>query len=196
MENQKVKTEKTMLGFEVALKDLGKKTRFPSKLDTSKLKLDVGCGSFPQGDVNCDLHLNEPEHSGTYGKIITPKHYPNFVRCDVQHLPFRDDAFSKVVCRHVIEHVDDPCLLFRELVRVSSDRVLIQCPFWLGDRLTGKNPFHKSFFNATWFRRMANKCRVFHNVYYSRYLGVPHMFIPLLQFPLEITVKLRKECTQ
>jgi hypothetical protein len=52
MEDRNVKTESNMLGFEVSLKDLRKKTLFPSKLDTSNLKLDVGCVSKPTGDVN------------------------------------------------------------------------------------------------------------------------------------------------
>ena len=151
----------------------------------------MGCGSFPQGDVNCDLHLNEPAHRGAYGKIINPREYENFIHCDVQYLPFRDGVFNHVICRHVIEHVDNPCLLFRELVRVSSNTILIQCPFWLGDRLNGKNYLHKNFFNATWFRKMAEQQDCFHNVFYSRYFGVPHMFIPLLQFPFELTSELR-----
>jgi anaerobic magnesium-protoporphyrin IX monomethyl ester cyclase len=51
MEERNVKTENTMLGFKDSLKDLGKKTRFPSKLDMSNLKLDVGCGSKPTGGL-------------------------------------------------------------------------------------------------------------------------------------------------
>jgi len=49
MQTQKAKTDETVLGFEVALKDLGKETCFPRKLDTPKLKLDIGCGSNKKG---------------------------------------------------------------------------------------------------------------------------------------------------
>jgi hypothetical protein len=55
----------------------------------SKLRLDVGCGDFPQGNVNCDLYLTESPEMGK-GRKIDPKKCPNFVRSDTYHLPFRD----------------------------------------------------------------------------------------------------------
>ena len=163
--------------------------------------LDVGCGSFPQGEVNCDLYMDDPSHRGTYGRVIKPEEYPNFHHCDAHYLPFKDNSFNHVICRHVIEHVDDPAQLFSELVRVSSDTILIQCPFWFGDKLAGKNKKHKHFFNATWFRKMAEKHNCFHNVYYSRWLGLPNLahariMFSLIQVPLELTVELRRKQVQ
>jgi len=66
------------------------------------LSLDVGCGRLRLGDVNVDiLRSVEPD-----------------VVADGCHLPFKDCVFGKVFCSEVIEHVENPLLLLREIYRV------------------------------------------------------------------------------
>jgi SAM-dependent methyltransferase len=103
MENQKAKTEKTMLGFEVALEDLGTKARFPSKLDTSKLRLDVGCGSNKKGEfLGVDLVKTKATD----------------VVADSTNLPIKDGCFDYVYSRRCIQHVKDDTQALKEIYRV------------------------------------------------------------------------------
>jgi len=163
------------------------------------LILDVGCGNFPTGDVNCDLYIKDVGHRT--GKIdkrtppLAPCNIKNFVWCDVQHLPFRDSIFEKVYSSHVIEHVKDPYLLFKEMLRTSNSKVVILCPHRFGDRLQGHNPYHIHFLNKSWFFKVARNFNVFISIVYSDYLHVPFRFLSLFRVPLEMKVKLQKKST-
>ena len=85
--------------------------------------LDVGCGVFPHGTVNCDCHIKDVGHRGKEA-TINPKTIRNFVLCDGQYLPFKNNCFNLVYSSQVIEHVDNPELFLRELVRVSNSRII------------------------------------------------------------------------
>jgi ubiquinone/menaquinone biosynthesis C-methylase UbiE len=85
--------------------------------------LDVGCGSRPIGDVNCDRFLGKSLHT----KYIIKK-CKNFVLCDAEHLPFKNDSFSIVYASHVIEHVYHPFDFLIETKRVSRKIVFLQVP--------------------------------------------------------------------
>lgn len=86
--------------------------------------LDIGCSSFPVpgadfvGDfLHCEFDMPEMRER-LKGK---------FVRCDVHHLPFCDNAFGFLHCSNVFEHVADPPKAFAELKRVSVHG-FIECP--------------------------------------------------------------------
>jgi len=66
------------------------------------MKLDVGCGYRPTGDVNVDI--NSP-----YADMI----------CDAAYLPFKDEAFTEVFSGDVIEHCSDPAKMLEEMLRVG-----------------------------------------------------------------------------
>ena len=100
------------------------------------LCLDVACGAkpFPNAHVLCDLHLERvPDRSmrelKTEGKP--------FVLCDCRFLPFKDKAFGFVTSYYLIEHVDDPFGIYRELKRVS-EHGYIQCPSWFNEMMYGE----------------------------------------------------------
>ncbi|MFN0242510.1 MAG: class I SAM-dependent methyltransferase [Planctomycetota bacterium] len=44
-------------------------------------------------------------------------------------LPIRDRAFAMATCTDLLEHLDDPALAMRELVRVSAQFVLVTVPY-------------------------------------------------------------------
>lgn len=120
--------------------------------DGSMATLDVGCGDHPRGDVNVDRYLCEnPEVEQYKIRHVDVKAIPNFVRADAHHLPFRDHAFSRVYCFDVIEHVLDPHRLMKELIRVCHGEVEIRAPHRFGRY--AKMPFHRNYFNKTWFVR-------------------------------------------
>lgn len=78
--------------------------------------LNVCCGRMDGGGVNTD--------------IVAHARLPRMVLADPLHLPFRDKAFSSVLCSHAAEHMQDPGALLAELKRVGADVTLIVPPVW------------------------------------------------------------------
>ena len=71
---------------------------------------------------------------------------------DACHLPFRDGAFKSSCSWHVIEHLRDPEVFLRELMRVSSE-IEVRCPN--GAYLSCKDetkPLHLHDFSLEWFQ--------------------------------------------
>ena len=85
-------------------------TSFP-QVDGEEIKsyLDVGCGDnpHPQADVLCDLQVGKRKDKP-------------FVVCAACHLAFQRKSFRHVNCIAVMEHVEDPSALLRELKRVAE----------------------------------------------------------------------------
>jgi SAM-dependent methyltransferase len=113
------------------------------------------------------------------------------------YLPFRDNIFSLVISRNVIEHVHNPYLMFRELIRVSKRKVVVKCPHRRGDPLSGNGRLwnkqhHINSFNQTWFRSMAKKLDLACEAEVTRYKFIPHEYLPLIQLPLEMTITILK----
>ena len=82
--------------------------------------LDVGCYEAPLRDL-----LGAASYTG-----IDIAGRPD-ITLDIEHaerLPFDDGAFETVLCIDVLEHLDNLHAVFAELVRVSSDRVVVALP--------------------------------------------------------------------
>jgi SAM-dependent methyltransferase len=107
---------------------------------SSPLCLDIACGAkpFPKANVLCDLN-SKPVPDRSMKDLVT-KGKP-FVLCSCCSLPFRDKAFDFVTSYYLVEHVDDPWTLFRELKRVSKHGY-VQCPSWLNEFLYGEKVHH------------------------------------------------------
>lgn len=101
------------------------------------LCLDVACGAnpFPKADVLCDLNVRPVKDRRM--KCLVTDGKP-FVVCSCYFLPFKDEAFDFVTSYYLLEHLDTPGLLFRELRRVSRHG-FIQCPTWFNDLLYGQD---------------------------------------------------------
>jgi len=152
------------------------------------IKLDIGCGVVGSGDVNCDLYVNDAGHRMT-GNAINTRRVKNFVSCDAQHLPFKDEAFDWVYSSHVIEHVDNPFAMLREMVRVARIRVTVRCPHRLGERFFLKqSPYHVNFFGAAWFGKAFRKLNCISIVDIINYISFPNKFITLLRLPYEMQI--------
>ena len=119
----------------------------------------------------------------------------NFVMCDIQNLPFRDDAFEIGYSYHVIEHGDEPWVMFKEMVRVSKEKVSIKCPNGIADRLNRlhKSGTHKQFLSKKWF---SEACRRFPWSFTVGYSGYGNPFplrgLRVFRFPSEINVIVNK----
>ena len=136
--------------------------------------LDTGCG---EGFVIKHLQKNIlPLHSFG-GDFDTEallwgrkrvKHKTPLVNLDIQQLPFPDNSFPLVICLEVLEHLPDSSLGLRELVRVSSEYVLLSTPhepffrganFLRGKHLKalGNDPEHLQNFSGRALQRMLNR---------------------------------------
>lgn len=75
--------------------------------------LDIGCG--------------QNKTPGAIGVDVNPVTQAD-VLADVERtaLPFADDAFDKVVCRHIVEHVADMVAFLEEVHRVSKPGSVVQ----------------------------------------------------------------------
>jgi SAM-dependent methyltransferase len=156
-------------------------------------RLMVGCGNKADGDVNVDLYVKPTKHRSS-GKPILLRKIRNFIICDAEHLPFKDKSFRVAESNHVIEHLDNPNNLLREMVRVASSLVVIKCPHRLGERLSRrKSRGHVHFFGKSWFWRFAKLNGLTVEVETSKWLYIPHEYLALFRVPLEITVSVRLE---
>jgi ubiquinone/menaquinone biosynthesis C-methylase UbiE len=157
------------------------------------VKLDIGAGHRACGDVNVDLYPDETFHRNTEDKkpVKCKTHLiPNFVKADGQHLPFKDDCFDEVNSSHVLEHVQNPVLMVREMMRVSKDHVSIIVPHRFGKY--AKQKCHIHYFNNKWFARVLGG---FPEVYSwtteQSTRGFPTETFSLLRLPNQITVSFR-----
>lgn len=80
------------------------------------------------------------------------------VVCDVHYLPFKKDAFQDVFCFHVLEHVENPALALKELVRVANRLVELEVPHYLSRMAKSEKHkkgdvalFHVCSFRCNWF---------------------------------------------
>ncbi len=107
-----------------------RKFSFP---DHAKI-VDVGCGTdpFPFATTLVDLHAEPTEHRFTRLADMDR----DVVIADIQDLPFQDNEFDFVYCCHVLEHVDDPIVACRELMRIGK-RGFIETPTLMKDALFG-----------------------------------------------------------
>ena len=138
------------------------------------MRLDVGCGDKPTGNVNCDLYVNHSPHLGDPRKIINPKLTQNFVRCDAHKLPFKSSSFDLVYSSHLVEHLKHPTKALFEMLRVSKEKVLIVVPHRFA---ATRNPVHLHFFSEQsideWFKKLKirrYKISVEHHLFIRRCL--------------------------
>jgi ubiquinone/menaquinone biosynthesis C-methylase UbiE len=89
------------------------------------MRLDVGCGNTPTGDVNVDLPGSERHRDG---RKLVVKGIPNLVYASVYALPFRSDSFDEVASYHLLEHLETPVSALREMVRVTRNDLIVVVP--------------------------------------------------------------------
>jgi ubiquinone/menaquinone biosynthesis C-methylase UbiE len=163
------------------------------------MRLDVGCGNNPTGNVNVDLFMNEQTlHVDSHTKrFIDSKKIPNPVKADAQHLPFKDDAFEEVFCSHVLEHVENPTKALLELIRVSKSKVIVVLPhrYFPGHKRAFKIGTHKYTFSSITTKEWLKKLNLPYR-YVTKTTFKPRIFgefMPLLCFPSEIRIEIYKE---
>lgn len=89
--------------------------------------LDVGGGDkpFSEADRIVDAELGSSPHRD--GRVVPEQADDRYVKADIHSLPFEDKSFHFVFCSHVLEHVTDPEVACREIMRVGK-RGYIETP--------------------------------------------------------------------
>jgi len=131
--------------------------------------LEVGCGSF-KGHTPL---LNSSFLHTDIQKTEWNKPFLDVV-CDVCHLPFKDKSFENVYASHVLEHLDNPILAIKEMIRVSMKTVVIKVPHILSKvaKQATALPFdtHKNVFRRKWFTKVLKNYRFVCKVNYRPWL--------------------------
>ena len=101
--------------------------------------LDIGCGNS--------------KHPGAVGLDRVPGTQADIVADLEQGLPFRSNTFTLVICKHVLEHIDDLMGLMEEIWRVSrpGGEVQIEVPHFASSGAYD-DPTHRRYFSARTFR--------------------------------------------
>ena len=117
------------------------KIRTPKTYDDLLIKkkysvLEVGGGNHPdkRAHVVVDKYVDDNTHRS--GNLVVLKNQ-KFFQADGEHLPFKDKEFDYVICRHVLEHVDDPIQFVKEQARVAKMGYL-ETPSLLGEYIAPK----------------------------------------------------------
>lgn len=102
--------------------------------------LEVGSGAKPhkKSTVLCDKFLHDDSQRGGQ-KIFLGK---LFVLADGEHLPFKNKSFDYSICAHILEHVENPINLAKELERVSK-RGYIETPSIVWEKMQPFRKHHK-----------------------------------------------------
>jgi len=122
--------------------------------------IDVGCGLGVLNEylknsnfiidlyVGCDINKEIIKNAKNIQRVV----------CDVNRLPFKQNIAEVVVCSEVLEHIQNPNLGFKELLRVSGKWLFISFP---DERVKNALGFryseHISEPNAKEFKRLAEK---------------------------------------
>lgn len=117
------------------------KIRTPKTHDDLLLKrrykvLEVGGGNHPdkRASVVVDKYVEDNTHRS--GDLFVYKNQ-QFLQADGENLPFADKEFDYVICRHVLEHVDDPIRFVEEQARVAKMGYM-ETPSLLGEYIAPK----------------------------------------------------------
>jgi len=108
----------------------------------SDLVLEIGSGWNPS--LRSDVLIEKYIFDKTERRYIAyvPKHRP-FIVGDGCYLPFVDNAFDYLICNHVIEHLNNPSLMFEEFKRITK-KGFISAPYGVWESISpGK--YHKWF---------------------------------------------------
>lgn len=102
--------------------------------------LEIGSGGNPdkRSTILCDKFLSNNSQRGEQRIVIDRP----FVVADGDHLPFKNKSFDYVICKHILEHIDDPMQFASELARVSH-RGYIESPSIVWEKMQPFRKHHK-----------------------------------------------------
>ena len=105
-------------------------------LDGPVLEVGSGHRPYPHSDVLVDKFLSDEQREGRLRTGGRP-----LVICDLETLPFRNQAFAYAIAAHVIEHVHNPPQALEELERVARAGY-IETPSALMEHIEPHREYH------------------------------------------------------
>lgn len=135
--------------------------------------LDVGCGT---GFLKRYLSTNRVDQ---YIGLDVEGNVD--IKASAYHIPFKDNRFDTVVASEVLEHLENPISVLRELLRVSDKRVIITIPNpWNANQIFSlifrrhnlKEPNHVNLFGDNEIENLCNRCG-------SKLLRIERFFVPI-----------------
>lgn len=110
--------------------------------------LDAGCGEgftldrLSKAKIGGSLIGADRSRTAlNLGKELFPS--LNLAQADIYNLPFKDNSLDLIVCTEVLEHVKNPRMALRELLRVSKKYLVLSVPneplFSLKNLAIGRN---------------------------------------------------------
>lgn len=117
------------------------KIRTPKTMNDLLIKrsynvLEVGGGNHPDRRAHTVVDKYVEDNTHRSGDLQLYKNQ-KFIQADGEHLPFKDKEFDYVICRHVLEHVDDPIQFVKEQARVAKMGYM-ETPSLLGEYIAPK----------------------------------------------------------
>lgn len=116
---------------------------------SSRRVLDIGCGTN--------------KTAGAIGMDVNPRTAADVIHdLDARPYPFEDDWFDEIICRHVIEHVNDPVTVMSELHRITRPGGVIKivAPHWTNPDFA-TDLTHRNHLNSYSFRNLIEGREVF-----------------------------------
>jgi hypothetical protein len=86
-------------------------------VDFEGLNLEVGCGSDGIWRFSDKIIGTDTLDFSKYGK--------NFIRANVEKLPFANNYFRDVYAINMVDHTENPSKALSEMIRVSSNRIYV-----------------------------------------------------------------------
>lgn len=154
------------------------------------MKLDIGCGNFPRGDINIDLFPEKGMYR-TWKEKLRVKDISNFVRADAHYLPFKDNSFNLVSSYQVLCHVRNPSEVLAEMIRVANGKIVATVPFFLFNTITmifsgRKKGRHEQWFTPEWFKAKLKNSSIRFKVHFvwlkPKYLWIKFPWIDMTIF--------------
>jgi SAM-dependent methyltransferase len=119
-----------------------------NKLSGSETIIDLGCGNNPVkgATVGVDLYIKPEERLIEAGPTIDIKAMKQkgitFINSRIYgHLHFSDKEFDFAYSHHVFEHLEDPAIACKEMMRIAKSGVIIT-PSIFAESIFGR-PYHR-----------------------------------------------------
>ena len=107
--------------------------------------LDIGCGRIPLTSKRVEVIHVDINRRGKHLEVL----------CDAQHLPFKDKSFKIVHASHILEHVDNPLAVLREIRRICNGLAIIKIPNVYGRTIEDQT--HLYSWNRDTFNHLLSK---------------------------------------